>query len=239
MDQQDTSLEQLKANPKNPRRISKEDYKSLVNAIKKFGDLSGIVFNTQTGQLAGGHQRVQAFRELGGKPIITERFAEPNSKGTTAIGYVILDDEKYGYREVVWEPAFEMAANIAANRISGEFDLDLLAEVTYEISQAEDGAGLLELTGQTRDEVDRLMNMVTGEPEINLPDGDKPGFQTISFSLTDNQADVLNEAMGYIKQNRSFENMENTNSNANAIYFVAREFLNHTTGITDERSQTN
>lgn len=155
------NIDDLKANPKNPRSINKHDYDALVASLKEFGDLSGIVFNTVTGQLVGGHQRTEAFKRMGGKRqvIITHRFDEPNRQGTMALGYVDYDNEQYSYREVAWNADKEKAANIAANRIQGQFDLDLLAEITFEISQVEDATGLLKLTGQTEDEINRLLKM--------------------------------------------------------------------------------
>ena len=153
------NINDLKANPKNPRTINKHDFNALVEAIKKFGDLSGIVFNQMTGQLVGGHQRIEAFKRIGGQPIIEEKLDTPNSVGTIARGYVLLNDEKFTYREVVWEKGFEQSANVAANRIQGQFDLDLLAEITFEISQNEEATGLLKLTGQTEDEINRLLKM--------------------------------------------------------------------------------
>lgn len=161
--QDEFDLSTLTANPKNPRRINEHDFKKLVQSIKRFGDLSGIVLNTTTSQLVGGHQRVQAFKQLGGKPVITERYDQPNSKGTTALGYVLLDDEKYAYREVEWEASFEAAANIAANRIQGEFDNDLLAQLNYELSQMENADELLALTGQTDEEIKKLLASVSGD----------------------------------------------------------------------------
>ena len=93
------SLKDLKGNDNNPRRISKQDFESLKRSIKKFGDLSGIVFNIRTQQLAGGHQRQKAFEALDANDIvITQKLTEPNRVGTVAVGYVMLDGERYGHR---------------------------------------------------------------------------------------------------------------------------------------------
>jgi len=173
------NINDLKGNPKNPRTISKHDYEALVNSIKRFGDLSGIVFNRRTGQLVGGHQRIEAFKRMGGdKSVqITERLESPNSKGTVAVGYVFFENEQYAYREVDWDQGTENAANIAANRIQGQFDLDLLAEITFEISQLENGDELLSLTGQTTDEINRLLDSVgagsNGGEEDDAPEVDE------------------------------------------------------------------
>jgi hypothetical protein len=155
-------LNELKANPKNPRQINKHDYAALVESVKQFGDLSGIVLNIRTGQLVGGHQRTEVFKRMGGAVAIhKEDLPAPNSVGTVAYGYVEMNGERYGYREVDWDENRESAANIAANRIQGQFDLDVLAEVTYELAQLEDKS-LLALTGQTEDETARLLKMVSG-----------------------------------------------------------------------------
>jgi DNA modification methylase len=153
-------LSELKGNPTNPRTINKVDFENLKKSIKEFGDLSGIVLNIRTGQLVGGHQRVEAFKSLGGQSYVNiqERLTDATHKGTIAYGYVLLDGERYGYREVDWEPTFELAANIAANRITGQFDQDLLAEVTYQIQQ--ENESLLALTGQTDAEISKLLDMV-------------------------------------------------------------------------------
>lgn len=217
----------LKGNPKNPRRISKHDFEALKNSIEKFGDLSCVVFNVRTQRLVGGHQRIQAFKALGGETrvIIETRYDAPNRVGTTAIGKIERNGELFTYREVDWDEDFENSANIAANRIQGEFDLDLLAEITYKISQATNSADLLSATGQTNDEIDRLLNMVTGEPDINLPDGDKDGFQQVTFTLSDEQAETVKEAVEHIKGSQSFEGSENSNSNGNALYYLAKYHL--------------
>src|SRR5436853_352297 len=60
-------LNDLKGNPKNPRTISKHDFEALKKSILKFGDLSGVIFNKRTGHLAGGHQRIEAFKALTGQ----------------------------------------------------------------------------------------------------------------------------------------------------------------------------
>ncbi len=175
------SLKELKGNAKNPRTINKEDYKNLVQSIKRFGDLSGIVFNIETQQLAGGHQRQKAFAEIGADDIvITQRLPEKNSVGTTAVGYVVFNGERYAYREVSWSPDFEKAANVAANRIQGEFDLDLLAEITYEISQAENASDLLNLTGQTEDEINRLLDMSGASGESDPAEDEAPEVDEVN-----------------------------------------------------------
>lgn len=213
----------LNANAKNPRKINKHDYEKLVQSIRVFGDLSGIVFNTRTNQLVGGHQRIQAFKQLGGQPHITERFAQANSVGTVALGYVLLGDERYTYREVDWTAEHEKAANVAANRIQGEFDLDLLAEITYEISQAENASELLNLTGQTNDELERLLKM-SGAIEEPTNDNEDDG-EKLEFRLTSEQREVVEEALGHIKATREMQAISNASVNGAALFAMCQDYL--------------
>ncbi len=180
------SLEDIKGNPKNPRTISKQDFDALKQSILKFGDLSGMIYNVRTERLAGGHQRREAFRAMSGDKqiIITQRFDTPTPQGTSAIGYVQFNGEQYPYREVDWDEGTELAANIAANRISGEFDLDLLAQVNYEISQMENAEELLGLTGQTEDEINKLLDMVGANGESDPSEDEAPEVDEVNPAVS-------------------------------------------------------
>lgn len=154
------SLDQLNADPKNPRTINNDQFNKLKELLKEFGDLSGIVKNTRTGVLVGGHMRVNAFKADGNANIqITQRFDMPTETGTTAMGYVVLNGEPFTYREVDWDEGKQRAANLAANKAGGQFDNDLLAEVMYELSQLENGDELIALTGFNEEEAIKLLNM--------------------------------------------------------------------------------
>ena len=137
----------------NPRKISTEDRKRLKAALQELGDLSGIIFNVQTGNLVGGHRRVE-FVPKDADIVITERYAPPTEKGTIAEGYVMLYGERHKYREVDWSLTREKTANVAANTHGGEFDDVMLNEVLKDILQ--DDTIAIELTGFDIGEIYRL-----------------------------------------------------------------------------------
>jgi hypothetical protein len=228
------TIDDLRANPKNPRTINKHDFDALVKAMREFGDLSGIVFNIRTGQLVGGHQRTQAFKKLGGQKdvTITARFDTPNEQGTVAIGFVGFGNERFNYREVDWNIDREAAANIAANRIQGQFDLDLLAEITYEISQSENAAQLMELTGQSENEIKRLLKMsgAIDEPE-DEQNIDNDDTEKLEFALTREQLEIVDEALGHIKATRELQAEKTSSINGAALYTMARDYLNKLHGL--------
>lgn len=159
-------LSELKPADYNPRTISKHDFHSLKKSISELGDLSGLVFNSRTGNIVGGHQRREAYQELGGKIEITKELDKPNSVGTIALGYVTIGDEQYAYRVVDWDEKKEKLANLAANRIQGEWDDDKLAELIYSLKDEPD----LQDSGFTVNEVTEILATVmeTNEDDADL-----------------------------------------------------------------------
>ena len=63
--------------------------------------------------------------------------------------------------------------------------------------------------------------------EFSLKDGDREPIQTMSITLSDDQAETINEAIIKMKQTDTFKNYEgiNQNSNGNALYLVVLEWL--------------
>lgn len=120
-------VKDLRANPANPRTITDEKLVLLEKSLRAFGDLSGIVYNKQTERLVGGHQRSKVLPETA-EIYIEKKYSSPTPTGTVSEGYVIVDGERYSYREVQWSEEREKAANIAANQHGGEFDFKKLAE---------------------------------------------------------------------------------------------------------------
>lgn len=222
-------INELKPNAKNPRRISKEDFAALQASIKTFGDLSCVVFNVRTQQLVGGHQRIESMKASGTKPVvwITQKYDTPNAQGTIAIGTITHENESYKYREVDWDEGIEKAANIAANRIQGEFDLDLLAQMDYEISQLDNGTDLLALTGQSEREIKKLMQSVGVEeaPADTVVEPPETETNKLEFALTAEQREVVEEALNNLKATREMATEKNSSLNGNALYYMARDFL--------------
>jgi hypothetical protein len=133
-------VKDLKPSTYNPRKISPKKLSALGKSMKEFGDLSGIIFNRQTGNLIGGHQRIKHLRPEW--EIQKREFQD--ELGTVARGFVKTPLGDWVYREVDWPQQREKAANLAANRHGGEFDLPQVEEVFSDLKEL--GADL-ELTG--------------------------------------------------------------------------------------------
>lgn len=134
-------IKQIKTAKYNPRRISDQQLASLKASIERFGFVDPVIVNDRTGTLVGGHQRIKAAKDLGLKdvPVVS----------------VNLDD------------AEEKALNVALNKISGEWDLDLLRGVLEDVQ----AGGLdLSLTGFTEEEWSAMSGAPAGTAGLTDPD---------------------------------------------------------------------
>lgn len=95
----------------------------------------------------------------------------------------------------------------------GEWDWDILAN-EWDVEQLEDW-GL--------EEVGFDINADEFSEDFSLPDGDKPPFQQMTFTLADEQAEFIKTKLADMKKSEEFKYVEtfgNENSNGNALYFA-------------------
>lgn len=114
-------MDELKFAEYNPREIDPESLTGLKESISEFGDISGLTFNTRTGNLIGGHQRVKALKLLG---------AQLETRGSGRFAIVKgRDGEEYEFsvRDVDWPEDKERRALVAANneKIQGRWTSEL------------------------------------------------------------------------------------------------------------------
>jgi hypothetical protein len=98
----------------------------------------------------------------------------------------------------------------------GEWDWDMIAN-EWDAEQLEEWS--FDIPGF--DDVEDL-----GE-EFSLPEGDKAPFQQMTFTLADEQAEQIQNAIADIKQTQEFkyaETMGNENSNGNALYLIIMQW---------------
>ena len=107
------AVEELKAAEYNPRKDLKPgdpEYEKLKRSIQEFGYVEPVIWNRRTGRVVGGHQRLKVMKDL----------------GYTEVDCVVVDLE---------EPQ-EKALNIALNKISGEWDTTLLADLLRDLDNS-------------------------------------------------------------------------------------------------------
>ena len=120
----------------NPRKISSDALGRLTKSLSELGNLQPITWNAKTGNIVGGHQRLKCYSALG--------------KNEVEVWAVWLDE------------AQEKAANIALNKLSGEFDLPQLKDLIEEIDTGEID---LDVIGFGTDELAELMEQAKPEDE--------------------------------------------------------------------------
>jgi hypothetical protein len=106
---------------------------------------------------------------------------------------------------------------IKDNTSGGEWDWEVLAN-EWDNEQLE--AWGLDLLGFDID-ADELGD------DFSLPDGDKAPFQQMTFTLADEQAEQIKNAIADIKQTEEYkyaETMGNENSNGNALYLIIMQW---------------
>ena len=136
----------------NPRKISSDALGRLTKSLSELGNLQPITWNAKTGNIVGGHQRLKCYSAL--------------QKEEVEVWAVWLDE------------AQEKAANIALNKLSGEFDLPALKDILEEIDTGEID---LDITGFGADELADLMEQTKPEveedevPEVPVEAITKPG----------------------------------------------------------------
>ena len=184
----------------NPRKISKEQKEALQKSLEKFNLADIPVLNTDN-TIISGNQRLQILYDLGkGNDEIDVRV--PNRK--------LTDDELKEYM-------------LIANTHAGVFDAELLdahfedIEVDFDIQLIDEKGKILVR------EHERSIEPQNFGTSFSLPSGEKSPFQQITFTLSNEQADAVKEAINDIKKTEFFDKIEtfgNENSNGNALYCI-------------------
>jgi len=121
-------IDELRPDAANPRRISDAQIESLTRSIQEYGFVQPVLARSEDRTVIGGHQRLVAARRLGYKTVPT----------------VFLD--------ITLEQA--RVLNLGLNKISGEWDNELLARLLADLSTEEVD---LSLSGFADDEVSKLL----------------------------------------------------------------------------------
>lgn len=113
---------------------------------------------------------------------------------------------------------------IADNKLAlnAGWDNELLA---LELGELEELGFDLDLTGFSLEEIDALEGVQELDAMPGLPSGDKEPFQQITFTLHDDQAEQVREAMDIARAMGEFVDSPNENGNGNALARVCELFV--------------
>lgn len=193
------NIESLIPYARNSRTHSDDQIAQIAASIKEFGFTNPVLIDKENGIIAG-HGRVLAARKLGLEEVPCIELSHLSD--TQKRAYIIADNKlalNSGWDEDMLRIELEELK-------LDDFDVDLLGFDEGEIG------GILR-------EVEELDEM----PE--LPSGDKPPFQQITFTLHDSQAEEVQRALSAAKATGPFIDSHNENSNGNALARICETFL--------------
>ncbi|MBY9081011.1 DNA modification methylase [Paenibacillus sp. HN-1] len=137
------SIDRINAAAYNPRANLKPgdpEYEKLRRSLNEFGYVDPIVWNEQTGNMVGGHQRYKVL---------------VNEQGCTELAVSVVD----------LDPERERLLNLALNKVSGRWDDEALARLLGELQQ---GSLDISLSGFDADEIDELIAEFTVPDEVEI-----------------------------------------------------------------------
>lgn len=188
-----------------PRNVNDGDVGAIHESIQHNGFYGTIVAQRSTGYVLAGNHRLQAAQHAGATEV--------------PVVWVDVDDDH------------ALRILLADNRTTrlGNDDPEALARLLQEIA---DTAGTLDGTAYSGDDLDELLAGLSRPDEDEwgdalgaLPDGDRAPFQQKTFTLHDEQAEIVEQALAVAKAMGPFVDSLNENSNGNALARVCETFL--------------
>jgi len=194
-------ISKLKNNPNNPRFIKDDKFEKLKKSISEFPEMME-------------KRPIVCVTDVDGK--LYPLGGNMRLKALQELGYKEISDNWILLADE-WTEEQRREFVIKDNVGFGEWDWEELANA-WDSEQLDDWG--LDLPGFDIDADD------LGE-EFSLPDGDKAPFQQMTFTLADEQAEQIKNAIDDIKKTEEYkyaETMGNENSNGNALYLIVMQW---------------
>ena len=175
----------------------------IEKSFQKFGAGRSILLD-KNNRIIAGNKSVENAAAIGMEDV---QIVESDGKRIIAVKRTDIDLDSPEGREMALADNASAKANIV-------FDAELIETELGEAVCEEWGVN----TGVSNDGF--------GE-DFTLPDGDKAPFQQMTFTLADEQAAVIKNAIDDIKGTQEYkyaETMGNENSNGNALYLIIMQW---------------
>ena len=192
------NITDIKPNPKNPRVIKDEKFVKLVQSLKDFPEMLE-------------KRPLVCFTDTDCKLVVlggNMRLKAAKEIGLKKLPVMLADD---------WTEEQKQQFLIKDNVGFGEWNWEEL-QADWDVEQlCEWGLDLVGFDANAED---------FGE-DFSLPDGDKAPFQQMTFTLADEQATQLKNAIEKIKRTEEYkyaETMGNENTNGNALYLIIMQW---------------
>jgi hypothetical protein len=199
------TLKDLKPDPRNARRRTDRSALLIARSLEQFGAARSIVID-EDGRVLAGNGTLEGAKAAG---INKLRIVEADGTELIAVRRSGLTEEQ------------KVGLAIADNRSSDLSEWD--GEMLQELAADQDLGDWFE-----EGELEKLMSGDTVQELGAMPDlasGDREPIQQMTFTLHDDQAEIVKEAMEKAKGMGEFVDTGNENSNGNALARVAELFL--------------
>jgi hypothetical protein len=195
----------IKPSKRNSNKHTDKGMQLLETSIDKVGVIESISV-TQEGTIISGHARKEIFDKKG---MVAKEIKLAENEYPVIV--TEIEDNTKEYYEA------QILANTTANK---NFNLDIeVIEVIaeeYDIEIEEVGV-----------EIEGISDSDDFGTDFSLPEGDKAPFQQMTFTLADEQAEQIKNAIADIKETQEYkyaETMGNENSNGNALYLIIMQW---------------
>ena len=180
----------------NSRTHSDEQINQVASSIKEFGFTNPVLIDEQGGIIAG-HGRVMAANKLSldEVPCIVLEGLTEAQKKA----YIIADNQ--------------LALNSGWDVDTLRLEIETLSELDFDLT----------ILGFDDDVIEKLLDIDEELPD--LQDGDRDPFQQKTFTLHDEQAQTIDDAISKAKGSPLIDTGLNENSNGNAIAWICEQWL--------------
>jgi len=207
--------------PNNPKDHA---VSSIAASFSKLDYREPVMLDERSGLLAAGHGRVKALASMQQQQMDRPDGIQENGDGAWLVPVVCGSE---------FTPEQLSAYLVASNNltIEGGWNEPALAELLQGLAAADEE--LLTATGYDGELLDELLRNLGAdwqEAFEKLPEGDRSPFQQMTFTLHDDQIEVVGEAIRQAKQRTDFGGSANENSNGNALVEVCSFYLGGSNG---------
>lgn len=191
------SVKELVPYARNSRTHSDEQIAQIMASIKEFGFTNPVLTDGDNGIIAG-HGRVMAAQRMGMDEVPTIELSHLTEAQKKA--YIIADNK--------------LALNSGWDEDLLRLELVYLDEAGFDYSELG-----FDFDFDNADDVEEI--------EIDLPSGDRDPIRNMTFTVSDEQHELVEKALKDAKLYSPIDPAGiNENSNGNALYYICEVFLN-------------
>lgn len=195
--------QEIKFDSRNYRKHTDKNLNLIKKSLKECGAGRSILIDNQ-GEIIAGNATYQNAEKLG----IPVKIIETDGKELIAVKRTDLNttDEKRK-KLALMDNSTADKVEWDLDNLSADFDLKDLAEFGLE-------------------DLQMLENAEADYPE--LPEGDGNGFEQMTFTLSNRQAQIVKDALEKAKKSNVYKYLnesENSNSNGNALFCIMEGYL--------------